>query len=253
MYLAHLNWQQAKEILKKDDLVVVIPIGSTEQHGPVGPLGTDFLIPEYFAKCIDKRTEVLITPTVPFGIATHHIKFAGTIDIGFEGLYTVIKGIVDGLKRHGARKFLFLNGHGGNSVALDKVALEANRDGCLCAQIDWWSLAPLLNPDWKGGHGDGQEVSMIMAIDENLINKDYLIPTKVYHLSPNLRNIHLNAVNFKGATIKIVRGVEKVVNNGGFGGSDSYSANKKWGEDMKVALLNYIVDFINEFKSVKIN
>lgn len=50
MYLAHLNWQQAKRAFAKDDLVAIIPIGSTEQHGPVGPLGTDFLIPDYFAK-----------------------------------------------------------------------------------------------------------------------------------------------------------------------------------------------------------
>ena len=185
MYLAHLNWQQAKRAFAKDDLVAIIPIGSTEQHGPVGPLGTDFLIPDYFAKQIEKRTEVLIVPTVPFGIATHHVEFSGTIDIGFDGLYAVIKGIVDGLSRHGVKKFVFLNGHGGNTPALDKVALEANKKGCLCAQIDWWSLAPMLNPEWKGGHGDGQEVSMIMAIDENLINKDDLMETKVNHLSDN--------------------------------------------------------------------
>ena len=141
MYLAHLNWQQAKRAFAKDDLVAIIPIGSTEQHGPVGPLGTDFLIPDYFAKQIEKRTEVLIVPTVPFGIATHHVEFSGTIDIGFDGLYAVIKGIVDGLSRHGVKKFVFLNGHGGNTPALDKVALEANKKGCLCAQIDWWNVA----------------------------------------------------------------------------------------------------------------
>ena len=252
MYLAHLNWQQAKRAFAKDDLVAIIPIGSTEQHGPVGPLGTDFLIPDYFAKQIEKRTEVLIVPTVPFGIATHHVEFSGTIDIGFDGLYAVIKGIVDGLSRHGVKKFVFLNGHGGNTPALDKVALEANKKGCLCAQIDWWSLAPMLNSAWKGGHGDGQEVSMIMAIDENLINKDDLMETKVNHLSDKLKNIHLNAVDFKGATIKVIRSVDKVVNSGGYGGSDSYSANKQWGEEMKVALLDYIVDFVNEFKSVKL-
>lgn len=252
MYLAHLNWQQAKKVLQQEDLVAIIPIGSTEQHGPVGPLGTDFLIPEHFAKCIEERTEVLIVPTVPYGIATHHIEFAGTIDIGFDGLYAVIKGIVEGLHRHGVKKFIFLNGHGGNTPALDKVALEANRHGCLCAQIDWWSLAPMLNPSWKGGHGDGQEVSMILAINEDLVNKDDLVPTQVRHLSANLKNTHLNAVDFKGATIKIIRSVEKVVNNGGYGGSDSYSADKQWGQDMKVALLDYIVDFVNEFKLVKV-
>lgn len=253
MYLAHLNWQQAASILKKENTIAMIPIGSTEQHGPIGPLGTDFLIPEHLAKCIEKQTDILVVPTVPFGIATHHIKFPGTIDIGFEGLYRVIKGIVEGLSRHGVRKFIFLNGHGGNTPALDKVALEANREhGCLCAQIDWWTLAPMLNPEWKGGHGDAQEASMMMAVDENLVHREYLMPTKVNHLSKNLINTHLNAVQFKNATIKIIRGVEKVVNNGGYGGSPSEYANKEWGQAMEDAILRYVIDFIEEFKTVKI-
>ena len=252
MYLAHLNWQQANKILKKEGLVAVIPIGSTEQHGPIGPLGTDFLIPEYFARELEKLTDILVIPTVPFGIATHHIEFPGTIDIGFDGLYAIIKGIVSGLKKHGVKKFIFLNGHGGNTPALDKVALEANKEGALCAQIDWWSLAPMLDPSWKGGHGDAQEVSMILAIDETLVKKDDLIETKVNHLSKNLKNIHLNVVEFKGIPIKIVRSVDSVVNNGGYGGADSYHANKVWGEEMKTALMSYIIDFVNEFKTLRL-
>jgi len=250
MYLENLNWQQAGKVLKTENQVIVVPLGSTEQHGPIGPLGTDFIIPNHFASIIDKRTDVLITPTMPFGVATHHTSFPGTIDIGTEGLYLVMKGITDNLMKHGGRKFLFLNGHGGNTGTLERVSLEIFRAGGLASIIDWWALAPELNPEWKGGHGDGQEVSMIMAIDDTLINKESLVPTKPNHISEEMQSVYINQVLFKGAHVKVVRDIASTVNHGGFGGSDSYAGTKQWGEDMCEGVVNYTVDFIDAFRKI---
>lgn len=252
MYLAQMNWQEAEETLKTKNLVALIPIGSTEQHGPIGPLGTDFIIPDYFARCIEERTEVLVVPTMPFGVATHHVNFPGTIDIGAEALYLVMRGIITNLMHHGVKKFIFINGHGGNTPTLEKVSLEAFHLGGLCSIIDWWSLAPQLNENWRGGHGDGQEVSMILAIDDTLVKKQYLKQTTVSHLSDKLQNTHLNSVKFQSGTIKIIRDVRSVVDTGGFGGSDSATASKKLGNEMQVAIINYCVDFIDEFRTISI-
>lgn len=252
MYLAHLNWQEAEKVFAKEDLVALVPVGSTEQHGPIGPLGTDFIIPTALAADIEARTEVLVVPTMPFGVAAHHTSFPGTIDIGVEGLYAVMKGVVDNLTKHGVKRILFLNGHGGNTPVLERVALEAYRGGALCALIDWWSLAPELDPAWRGGHGDGQEVSMLMSIDENLVHKDYLIPTNVSHLSDALQNVYLNLVRFNGASVKIVRDVRGVVDSGGFGGSDSGQASKELGQSMRDGVASYIVSFIEEFKKLQV-
>lgn len=251
MYLANLNWQEAEKLFKREDLVALIPLGSTEQHGPIGPLGTDFFVPDYLAKCVEKRTEVLVAPTMPYGVATHHTSFPGTIDIGMDGLYLVMQGITNSLSKHGVKRFIFLNGHGGNDPVLERVALELNRMGGLGAIIDWWSLAPALNSDWRGGHGDGQEVAMMLAIDETLVKREYLIETKVEHLSKNLINTHLNQVQFQGGSVKIIRDVRSVVNSGGYGGSDSAKATKEWGEAMAARITDYIVDFIEEFKTVE--
>ena len=84
MQLAHLSWHKAEPILQNPDTLVVIPVGSTEQHGPVGPLGTDWLIPEWITKEMEKRCDILVTPVVPFGVATHHTSFPGTIDMGLD-------------------------------------------------------------------------------------------------------------------------------------------------------------------------
>ncbi|MFR4644099.1 MAG: creatininase family protein, partial [Sutterella wadsworthensis] len=91
MQLAHLNWQEAEKVLADPETLVVIPVGSTEQHGSVGPLGTDWLIPQELCRRLDGRMEkLLIAPVIPFGVATHHINFPGTIDLGLETMIKVM-------------------------------------------------------------------------------------------------------------------------------------------------------------------
>lgn len=250
MYLAHMNWREAEAALRTPDLIVVVPLGSTEQHGPIGPLGTDFIIPDHLAARIEQRTDVLVVPTMPFGVALHHTNFPGTIDIGLEGLYIVMKGVVENLMRHGARKFLFLNGHGGNDPSLDKVGLEAFRNGALCAQINWWALAPMLNPTWTTGHGDAQEVAMVRAIDPALIHDASYTPTTVNNMTANLENTHLGQVRFKNAAVKVIRDVRATVNTGGFGGLDSSLGTLEWGTEMLDAVVEYCVAFVDEFRTV---
>lgn len=250
MYLAHLNWKQAEEVLQKKDLVTVVVLGSTEQHGSIGLLGTDFIIPDYFAKKIEQRTEVLVTPTMPFGVAPHHTSFPGTIDIGAEALHSVMKGVVENLMKHGARKFLFLNGHGGNDAVLEKVGLDAFRAGGLCAQINWWSLAPALNPKWVTGHGDAQEVAMIRAIDSTLIQEQYDRPLHINNMSDALTNTYLNQVLFNDVHVKVIRDVRSTVNLGGFGGLAPSLGTLEWGKEMGEAVVDYSVAFIDEFRKV---
>ena len=250
MYLAHLTWQEAEAALKQKDLVVLVPLGSTEQHGPIGPLGTDFLVVERLAGFIEPKTQVLVTPVMPFGVAPHHTDFPGTIDIGLEALYMVMRGVVTNLMGHGARKFLFLNGHGGNDPALDKAGLEAFRAGGLCAQINWWSLAPMLNPEWTTGHGDAQEVAMMRALDGTLVKDGLLVPTRVNTLSPDLPNTHFNQVRFGKGSVKVIRSVQSTVNTGAFGGLDSSQGTLEWGQAMLDAVVAYCVEFVDAFRKV---
>lgn len=254
MYLANMTWQQAEKAFAKENLVALIPVGSIEQHGPVGPLGTDYIIPTELACRIERRTEVLVVPGMPFGVATHHVKFPGTIDIGYEALYSVMTGITNNLLKHGIKKFIFINGHGGNTPVLERVGLDLNQQGAIGALIDWWVLAPQLNPEWIGGHGDGQEVSAIMAIDERLVDLHDVAKTHVSHLSPDMPNVYLGTVKFKGALVKVMRDVRSVVDSGGYGGpTDSSQATRELGVEMLQGVTDYIIDFIEEFKKIKTN
>ena len=251
MYLAHLNWQEAEKVLADEETLVVIPVGSTEQHGSVGPLGTDWLIPEEFCRRLDKTVDkLLIAPVLPFGVATHHINFPGTIDLGLDVMIGVMEQIFTSLFKHGARRFVVVNGHGGNDPAIEKAALEMYRRGAQVTLIDWWGIAPKLNPAWPTGHGDAQEVAAVMAFAPELVREEYLVENVVTPPTDNLRQIHINTVLFEEAPVKVIREIRDTVNTGGLGGLEAKFATKKWGDEMMAGVTAWMERYLEEFRRI---
>lgn len=82
MYLAKMTTAQAKEAFLKDP-IIVIPVGSTEQHGTQSALGTDFMVPSYLADHVEDVENVIVAPTVPYGVCPYHLSFEGSINIGY--------------------------------------------------------------------------------------------------------------------------------------------------------------------------
>ncbi|MFQ8840195.1 MAG: creatininase family protein [Clostridium fessum] len=77
------------------------------------------------------------------------------------------------LYRHGARKFVFLNGHGGGNIKMiERLGMEFEDKGCLVAMLNWWLMAWDMNPAWKGGHGGGRRTAAILGIDPSLVDKE---------------------------------------------------------------------------------
>jgi len=107
------NWPLIGDYLKAKTSII-LPIGSTEQHGPSGLLGTDFLTPDAIALEVGKKTETLVAPTLPFGNAQHHMAFKGTISLRTETYIKALKDIFLSLSHHGFTHVFIINGHGGN-------------------------------------------------------------------------------------------------------------------------------------------
>lgn len=254
MYLANLNWQKAADALARKDIVAVIAVGSTEQHGDAGPLGTDWLIPQEFCRRLNDADPegVVITPVLPFGVATHHINFPGTIDLGLDVMAQVMERIFASLFHHGVRRFVVINGHGGNDPAIEKAALKFYRKGALCALIDWWSIAPKLNPEWVTGHGDAQEVAAIMAFREDLIDPSSFMKARVTPVAADMPQPHINTSLFEGAPVKIIREIRDTVSTGALGGLPSDAATKAWGVEMMDACSNWINRFVAKFKTLEL-
>lgn len=251
MKLAELNWRQAGPRLSDPSTVVVIPIGSTEQHGPLGPLGTDWIVPEWIVNEMEKKVDILATPVIPFGVATHHASFPGTIDIGLEALLSVMRGVFSSLARHGARRFIVVNGHGGNDPAITTAALEVSRRfGALIAELNWWSIAPQLNPTWTTGHGDAQEVSAIMHIRPDLVKVEDCPQTTANNPLSEMPLTHLSQVAYKGARVTFIRDIRLSIPQGGFGGITSEKATKEWGDAMMPAIVDYCASFAADFRHI---
>lgn len=251
MKLETMCWPQVEEYFKNKN-TVVISLGSIENHGPHLCVGTDYVVARELAEMADKKTDVIFAPTLPFGNADHHMSYPGTITLGDDGLYMVLRGMVESLYVHGARRFVFLNGHGGNINAIAKVGAELNRLGAIASILNWWLIAPALNPAWVGGHASGQETSAVMAINEDWVNLNALEDYKFNGISENLPADSLSTVKFKGVSVPVPRSVDKITSPGWCGTDSPKDASVETGREILEAVADFAADFINEFEKAEI-
>lgn len=176
MQLHLCTWQEVERYLQ-DSNGIIIPIGSTEQHGPNGFIGTDALCPETIARGVGEREGILVAPTLSIGMAQHHLGFAGSITLRPTTLIAVIRDVVASLARHGFERFYFLNGHGGNIATVNSAFSEiyadasfekdgGNYPGLRCRLSNWYMapsarrLSRELFGDSEGSHATPSEVSL---------------------------------------------------------------------------------------------
>jgi creatinine amidohydrolase/Fe(II)-dependent formamide hydrolase-like protein len=177
MLLALSTWQEIEERLRRSKAVVV-PIGSNEQHGPTGLLGTDWLCPEIIAHKASKQGgDLLVAPTFNIGMAQHHLGFPGTISLRPSTFQAAIADWVASLSRHGFTRIYFLNGHGGNVASIEAAFSEIyagwsfRGEPCPFALKlrNWWDLTGVLRltremfPTGHGSHATPSEIAITQA------------------------------------------------------------------------------------------
>src|SRR5689334_9524278 len=113
MRIADLNWLQVEDYLAHDDRIVV-PIGSTEQHAYLS-LATDVILAERVSIEAAEPLGVPVLPVLPFGVAPGFVAYPGSVSLRLETLEALLHDVLDSLSSHGFRRFLVVNGHGGNT------------------------------------------------------------------------------------------------------------------------------------------
>ncbi|UCC33983.1 MAG: creatininase family protein [Candidatus Bathyarchaeota archaeon] len=181
-YLLQENsWVEAKKYFAEND-VVLLPVGSTEQHGPQNPLGTDHLIARALAEETAKQTGTLCLPVVPFGVSSHHKQFWGTISVKPEVLREYVRHICLSLKYYGVKKVVIVNGHGGNASALLEVAREFRERGMFVSIFQWWPASreflPNIFSSEERGHAAAEETSVNLAIHPHLVDMEKALDEK---------------------------------------------------------------------------
>lgn len=178
--LLHLStWLEVEAYLTKSK-GIILPIGSTEQHGPTGLLGTDAICAEAIARTVGETTNALVTPTINVGMALHHTAFPGTISLRPSTLILVIRDYLLCLARAGFEKFFFINGHGGNVATLKAAFAESyatladlgipQADSVQCQVNNWYMsssvyrLARELYGDKEGSHATPSEIAVTQYV-----------------------------------------------------------------------------------------
>jgi creatinine amidohydrolase len=130
--MSEIEWSRLKasEIrgLAARNAIVIVPIGATEQHGPHLPSMVDWRcvheVSHRAARLMEKTTPVVVAPTIPYGMSEHHMSLNGTITLDYATMEAVIRCVVTSSIRHGFRRIFVLNGHGGNTTALQNMIGE---------------------------------------------------------------------------------------------------------------------------------
>ena len=239
--LYEMSWVEAKEHFAKSN-IAILPVGSTEQHGPANPLGTDFLIAKAIAEEAAKRTRVLCLPTVPFGVSPHHKQFWGTIFISPRTFKKYVKETCLALGYYGVRKIVVINGHGGNLPALTELARELREEGVFVSVFQWWPAAEKLLPKLftpeERRHAGADETSMNLALHPDLVNMRRAVDTEVRQ----------HALQVQGITLPL--GTVDETGSGVFGKSTTAAAAK--GSKTFEAVVNEVVKHVNLLKKMKI-
>lgn len=178
VWMQDLTWQEVEEYLTRDRIAIV-PVGSTEQHGPAGVLGVDSYVAITLAEDTAQRTGVLCTPPVWFGDSVHHAGFPGTISVRPETLTALVRDICRSLARHGFDRIILINGHKGSNLPALTSALRELHDqtlpGVLFAIADPLHLARSAAPGIKGTnehHAGELELSHVLYRYPGLIRTD---------------------------------------------------------------------------------
>lgn len=126
-YLLHMSWPEVQDLATRTDMVI-IPVASLEQHALHLPIGTDFLNGLERAKLVAQRTDVLVAPILFPGNSPYHMEFAGTVTLKAETIQAVYFEAAQSLMRHGFKRFLLLNSHGGNQIITRYIADRINQE-----------------------------------------------------------------------------------------------------------------------------
>lgn len=186
------TWQEVEAYLTRST-GIIIPTGSTEQHGPMGLIGTDAICAQTIAEHAATQADALVAPTLALTPAPFNMRFPGTISISEPLFEALAREIVEGLAGQGFRHIYFLNGHGANLAPLRRIAADPQTQATIQVK-SWWDFAPVnalrdqYYRAWEGMHGTPAEVAITQATHRILPPGDAAEPPR--KLTPEFIKAH---------------------------------------------------------------
>ena len=241
--LPEMTWPEAKEALAQAK-AALIPVGSFEQHGPNGTFEVDTGRAQGFGRLLAARMnpQVVLAPAVNLGVTYHHLNFPGTITLRHDTFISVVYDVVWSLRQHGIRKFLILNGHGGNIPSLGVLIVKLRQE--LGVKAAWTSFTSLGKEVIESrvtskprGHACEGEMSQALYLAPHTVRPDALALGE--HIGYPYR--HLG----RGFSLAYPYAFDEITANGALG--DATLANEELGKSIIETALKVAIEFLEDF------
>ena len=179
VFLGEMTNPEVDAFLKDHDTVIV-PTGSTEQHGPHGPLLTDAIVPTEVGRRVAERIEALVGPPINYALSYPHVGFTGVVHIRVATFMSLIEDLCASYASIGFKRIVFLNGHYDNTYAIAyacATAAERMPAGVRAFPVNYWDgmtaeeAGEFFGPT-TGLHANRGETSAVMAINPDLVDLD---------------------------------------------------------------------------------
>ena len=166
MKLTEMTWYEVQDYLRRSK-GILLPVGSTEQHGPIGLIGTDAFCADLIATKAGELAKALVAPVLGYTPAPFNMEFPGTMSISADLFERVAAELLQGLSGQGFERIYLLNGHGANLEPL-RAAMAGLPQGAVRLR-SWWDFEPVnalrrkYYGDWEGMHATPSEVAITQA------------------------------------------------------------------------------------------
>jgi creatinine amidohydrolase len=191
MDLLRSTWKDVEAYLERSKGIIV-PLGSIEQHGPTGLIGTDVICPQEIANGIAEAASTLVGPAIAFGVCPFNLAFPGTISTRATTLMALVEDYVRSLALQGFERFYFLNGHGGNIAPLRAAFQDLHATESFDARgsvshmrlRNWWEYPSVnrmrreLYGEWEGIHATPSEIAITQALHGERVVAQAMAPPK---------------------------------------------------------------------------
>jgi creatinine amidohydrolase len=252
---ADLTREEIGVVAKGENAVVVIPVGSIEQHGLHLPVQTDTrIVSEIAERAVKKASETisaLLVPTIAIGCSKHHMEFPGSLTLSEETFVQALTEIGLSIVDHGFRRIFFLNGHGGNAAPLQLVVsgIRNRTEGkVICAATDYWrfirdEVQEIRHSEMGGiSHAGEFETSAILALDASLVDM-----SKAEKFLPKWSNDYFMPGWYVPTKVTLGFHLKDITQTGVVG--DPTVATKENGERFLAAATTAVAEFIEAFAS----